>query len=52
MDPVSVFLNQDYDQPTLLNDLVHAIRWAAEDDRITALVLDLENPPGHQPVRR
>ena len=46
MDPVSAFLNQDYDQPTLLNDLVRAIRWAAEDDRITALVLDLENLAG------
>ena len=46
VDPVSVFLNQDYDQPTLLNDLVRAIRWASEDDRITALVLDLENLAG------
>jgi len=46
LDPVSAFLNQDYDQPTLLNDLVRAIRWAAEDDRITALVLDLENLAG------
>ena len=46
VDPVSAFLNQDYDQPTLLNDLVRAIRWAAEDDRITALVLDLENLAG------
>ena len=46
VDPVSAFLNQDYDQPTLLNDLVRAIRWASEDDRITALVLDLENLAG------
>ena len=46
VDPVSAFLNQDYDQPMLLNDLVRAIRWAAEDDRITALVLDLENLAG------
>ena len=46
VDPVSAFLNQDYDQPTLLNDLVRAIRWAADDDRITALVLDLENLAG------
>ena len=46
VDPVTAFLNQDYDQPTLLNDLVRAIRWAAEDDRITALVLDLENLAG------
>ena len=38
VDPVSVFLNQDYDQPTLLNDLVRAIRWAAEDDRILSLI--------------
>ncbi len=46
VDPVSAFLNQDYDQPTLLNDVVRAIRWAAKDDRITALVLDLENLAG------
>ncbi|MAV68313.1 MAG: signal peptide peptidase SppA [Cellvibrionales bacterium TMED122] len=46
VDPVSALLSQDYDQPTLLNDLVRAIHWAAEDDRITALVLDLENLAG------
>ena len=43
VDPVSAFINQDYEQPALLNDVVRAIRWAATDDRITSLVLDLEN---------
>ena len=46
VDPVSAFLNQNYDQPLLLNDLVRAIGWASEDDRITALVLELENLAG------
>ena len=46
VDPVSAFLNQDYDEPLLLNDLVRAIGWAAEDERITALVLELENLAG------
>ena len=46
IEPVSAFLNQDYDQPMLLNDVVRAIRWAATDDRITSLVLDLENAAG------
>ena len=45
-DTLSAFLNQDYDQPTLLNDVVRSIRWAATDDRITALVFDLENLAG------
>ena len=45
-DTLSAFLNQDYDQPTLLNDLVRSIRWAATDDRIMALVFDLENLAG------
>ena len=46
VEPVAAFLNQDYDQPILLNDVVRAIRWAAVDDRITSLVLDLENLAG------
>ena len=46
VDPVAAFLNQDYDEPLLLNDLVRAIGWAAEDERITALVLELENLAG------
>ena len=46
VDPVSAFLNQNYDEPLLLNDLVRAIGWAAEDERITALVLELENLAG------
>ena len=45
-DTLSAFLNQDYDQPTLLNDVVRSIRWAATDERITALVFDLENLAG------
>ncbi len=43
---LSAFLNQDYDQPVLLNDVVRSIRWAATDERITALVFDLENLAG------
>ena len=46
VDTLSAFLNQDYDQPTLLNDVVRSIRWAATDERITALVFDLENLAG------
>ena len=46
VDALSAFLNQDYDQPILLNDVVRSIRWAATDERITALVFDLENLAG------
>ena len=46
VDPVVAFLNQDYDQPVLLHDLVRAIQWAASDDRITALILNLEDLAG------
>ena len=46
VDPISAFINQDYEQPALLNDVVRAIRWAAADDRITSLVLDFENLAG------
>ena len=46
VDPISAFINQDYEQPALLNDVVRAIRWAAADDRITSLVMDLENLAG------
>ena len=46
VEPVTAFLNQDYEQPLLLNDVVRAIRWAAAHDRITSLVLDLENLAG------
>ena len=46
VDALSAFLNQDYDQPALLNDVVRSIRWAATDERITALVFDLENLVG------
>lgn len=46
VDPVAAFLNQDYDQPVLLHDLVRAIQWAASDDRITALIMNLEDLAG------
>ena len=46
VDALSAFLNQEYDQPVLLNDVVRSIRWAATDERITALVFDLENLAG------
>ena len=46
VDALSAFLNQDYDQPALLSDVVRSIRWAATDERITALVFDLENLAG------
>ena len=46
VDALAAFLNQDYDQPALLNDVVRSIRWAATDERITALVFDLENLAG------
>ncbi len=46
VDSLSAFLNQDYDQPLLLNDVVRSIRWAATDERITTLVFDLENLAG------
>ena len=46
VDPVSAFLNQDYERPILLHDLVRAIQWAAGDDRITALILNLEDLAG------
>jgi protease-4 len=46
VDPVAAFLNQDYERPTLLHDLVRAIEWAAGDDRITSLILNLEDLVG------
>ena len=46
VDTLSAFLNQDYDQPVLLNDVVRSIRWAATDERITSLVFDLEKLAG------
>ena len=46
VDTLSAFINQDYDQPVLLNDVVRSIRWAATDERITSLVFDLENIAG------
>ena len=46
VDTLSAFINQDYDQPVLLNDVVRSIRWAATDERITSLVFDLENLAG------
>ncbi|MGA0335474.1 MAG: signal peptide peptidase SppA [Luminiphilus sp.] len=46
VEPVAAFLNQDYERPVLLHDLVRAIQWAASDDRITALILNLEDLAG------
>ena len=46
VDTLSAFINQDYDLPVLLNDVVRSIRWAATDERITSLVFDLENLAG------
>ena len=46
VDTLSAFINQDYDQPVLLNDVVRSIRWAATDERITSLVFDSENLAG------
>ena len=46
VNTLSAFINQDYDQPVLLNDVVRSIRWAATDERITSLVFDLENLAG------
>ena len=45
-DPLAALLSQDYQQPTVLQDVISAIRRAAEDDRISAVVLDLENVSG------
>jgi len=46
VDPVAAFLNQEFEQPTLLQDVIRAVSWAATDDRITSLVLNLENLAG------
>ena len=46
LDPLAAFLSQDYQQPTVLQDVISAIRRAAKDDRISAVVLDLENVAG------
>ena len=46
VEAFSAFLSQNYDQPVLLNDVVRAIRWAALDERITTLVLELEDLAG------
>ena len=46
VEAFSAFLSQNYDQPVLLNDVVRAIRWAAVDERITTLVLKLEDLAG------
>ena len=46
LDPLAALLSQDYQQPTVLQDVISAIRRAAEDDRISAVVLDLENVAG------
>lgn len=46
IEPLAALLNQDYQRPILMHDLVRAIQWAANDDRITALILNLEDLGG------
>ena len=46
VEAFSAFLSQNYDQPVFLNDVVRAIRWGAVDERITTLVLELEDLAG------
>lgn len=46
VEPVAAFLNQEYERPIFLHDLVRAIQWAANDDRITAIILNLEDLAG------
>ena len=45
-DPVAAFLNQEFDSPSLLDDVVQSLRYAAVDDRITSVVFNLENVVG------
>jgi len=46
VDAFTTLFSQDDTQSIVLHDLVRAIEWAATDDRITALVLNLENLAG------
>ena len=46
LEPLAALLSQEYQQPTVLQDVISAIQWAAQDDRISAVVLDLENVSG------
>lgn len=45
-----LFSDQDTPRPIQMRDLVHALERAAEDDRIRALVLDLDRFPGAAPA--
>ena len=45
-DPVAAFLSQEFDSPSLLDDVVQSLRFAAADDRITSVVFNLENVVG------
>ncbi len=46
LEPFAALFSQEYQQPTVLQDVISAIQWAAQDDRISAVVLDLENVSG------
>ena len=46
LEPLAALFSQEYQQPTVLQDVISAIQWAAQDDRISAVVLDLENVSG------
>ena len=46
LEPFAALFSQEYQQPTVLQDVISAIQWAAGDDRISAVVLDLENVSG------
>ena len=50
-DPLAiVFSDDDEPRPILLRDLVAALRNAAEDDRISSVVLDVDGFPGAAPA--
>ena len=46
LEPLAALFAQGHQPPTVLQDVISAIRWAASDDRISAVVLDLENVSG------
>jgi protease IV len=46
LEPLAALFSQEYQPPTVLQDVISAIRSAAKDDRISAVVLDLENVSG------
>ena len=46
LEPLAALFSQEYQPPTVLQDVISAIRSAAKDERISAVVLDLENVSG------